>query len=226
MSTQRRFGFDLRQKRKPLWEIWIICGGHERRHERPGLFACCANQPELMQRDRKTRGPGRGTKVSQSTKTKYIKCDRHSKWQTQTLIVNQPLNGLKKPDIYAIFNHKAGFQTSPLWRHGSFNDILYRSNWLTCKPRIHCMDRIRTSKTGSSSTIIHVIFSNSVYLYSPFSQITNLSQSALQSVHRHPWPLTSHRIRNNSQITLQWGKSEETFRREQRRIPLQDGQVY
>jgi len=46
---------------------------------------------------------------------------------------------------------------------------------------------------------------NSVYLYSPFSQITK-SQSALQSVHidiPDLWPLTSHQIRNNSQITLQ-----------------------
>jgi len=36
-------------------------------------------------------------------------------------------------------------------------------------------------------------------VYSPISQITNLPQRALQSVHiRHPWPLTSHRIRKNS----------------------------
>jgi len=37
-------------------------------------------------------------------------------------------------------------------------------------------------------------------LYSPTSQIKNLPQRALQSVHiRHPGPRTSHRIRKNSQ---------------------------
>jgi len=55
---------------------------------------------------------------------------------------------------------------------------------------------------------------NSVYLYSPFSQTTNLSQSALQiCTHRHPCPKTSHRIRKNSQTTLNGEKREETFRR-------------
>jgi len=54
--------------------------------------------------------------------------------------------------------------------------------------------------------------------YSPLSEITNLPQRALQSVHiRHPCPRTSHGIRKNSQEkekTLSWGtKGEETFRR-------------
>jgi len=73
----------------------------------------------------------------------------------------------------------------------------------------------------------HSIQFNSVYLYSPISQITNVSRSALQSVHidiPDLWPLTSHQIRKNSQITLQGERVEEPFRREQRRIPLQDGQ--
>jgi len=49
-------------------------------------------------------------------------------------------------------------------------------------------------------------------VYSPISQITNLPQRALQSVHiRHPWPLTSHRTRKNSQKIEK--NFSETFRR-------------
>jgi len=71
---------------------------------------------------------------------------------------------------------------------------------------------------------------NSVYLYSPISQITNLSRSALQSVHiRHPWPLTSHWIRKNSlknrEKKLSQGKrGKNPSGEQQRRIPLQDEQ--
>jgi len=54
-------------------------------------------------------------------------------------------------------------------------------------------------------------------LHSPISQMINLPQRALRSVHiRHPWPLTSHRIRKNSQEIEKnplGEKSEETFRK-------------
>jgi len=71
------------------------------------------------------------------------------------------------------------------------------------------------------SATCHIASFNSIQfiLYSPISQITNVPQRALQSVHiRHPWPLTSHRIRRNS--PKNWKnpftgreRKEETFRR-------------
>jgi len=68
-------------------------------------------------------------------------------------------------------------------------------------------------------------------LYSPSTHITNSPQRALQYVHidiPDLWPLTSHRIRKNSpeieEKNLSGWKKRKTFRREQRRIPLQDGQ--
>jgi len=39
---------------------------------------------------------------------------------------------------------------------------------------------------------------NSVYLYSPFPQIINLSQCFTICTHRHPHPKTSHQIRKNT----------------------------
>jgi len=61
---------------------------------------------------------------------------------------------------------------------------------------------------------------NSVYLYSPFSQIRYVSQSALQSL---TFDLTSdqEQLPNNPSGETR----SELLRREQRRIPLQDGQV-
>jgi len=59
------------------------------------------------------------------------------------------------------------------------------------------------------------------------SQVKNLPQRALQSVWiRHPWPLTSHRIRKNSTEKLsQEKKGNKPSGEQQRRIPLQDGQM-
>jgi len=63
---------------------------------------------------------------------------------------------------------------------------------------------LKANDRNSSSKSIQFI------LCRPKSQITNLPQSALQSVHiRHPWPLTSHRIRENSQTTLHGEKKRE-----------------
>jgi len=69
-----------------------------------------------------------------------------------------------------------------------------------------------------------IILLNSIQfiLYSTISQITNLPQRAFQFVHiRHPWPLTSHRIRKNSQKiekTLSQGKKGKKPSGEQQRI--------
>jgi len=65
---------------------------------------------------------------------------------------------------------------------------------------------------------------NSVYFVSPI--ITNYkfpSEGFTIWTHRHPWPLTSHRIRKNSQTTLQGEKVKNSSGEQQRRIPLQDG---
>jgi len=61
-----------------------------------------------------------------------------------------------------------------------------------------------------------VQFNPMVYIfYSPISQITNLPSQSVRI--RHPWPLTSHRIRKNSREiekkTFRGEKREETFRR-------------
>jgi len=62
---------------------------------------------------------------------------------------------------------------------------------------------------------------NRVYLYSPFSQITNLSQSSLQSVHIDiPVPKPHIGSGKTPKQPFTGEKREETFR-----IPLQDGQV-
>jgi len=76
----------------------------------------------------------------------------------------------------------------------------------------------------------YILGFSSVYLYSPFSQITNLPQRALQSEHIDilTFDLTSdqEQLRNNPSREK---KREEPFRRaknpsgeQQRRIPLQD----
>jgi len=58
------------------------------------------------------------------------------------------------------------------------------------------------------------IQSNSIYLYSPFSQITNLSQSALQSVHIDiPVPEPHIGSGTTPKQPFTGKKREETFRR-------------
>jgi len=92
--------------------------------------------------------------------------------------------------------------------HHRVSFLHFACPWSLSVPR-NIKERL-TTVDGSSIQFI---------LYSPISQMTNLPQRALQSVHiRHPWPLTSHRIRKNYQ------EIEKKWRNLQRRIPLQDGQ--
>jgi len=76
---------------------------------------------------------------------------------------------------------------------------------------------------GSLKKIL-IQFFNSFYLYSPFSQIINLSQSALQSVHIDilTFDLTSDQEKLPNHPGQKIGKKPAG--EQQRRIPLQDGQ--
>jgi len=65
-------------------------------------------------------------------------------------------------------------------------------------------------------------------LYSPFSQITNLSQSALQSVHIDipvPEPHIGSGKTPKYPFTGKEKKGKKPSGEHQKRIPLQDGQV-
>jgi len=63
-------------------------------------------------------------------------------------------------------------------------------------------DRKHKQSDDQSRSVKLSVNSSQFILYSPISQITNSPPRALQSVRiRHPWPLTSHRIRKKSQIT-------------------------
>jgi len=113
------------------------------------------------------------------------------------------------PEYIYDFNHRGGAaqetwtrknNTALTWCGGAKLSSYWRLSWNT---------------NIQFSLFVEPIFTNSKFPLECFTICT----------HSHPWPLTSHGIRNNSQTTLQGGKSEEHLRREQRRIPLQDGQV-
>jgi len=70
---------------------------------------------------------------------------------------------------------------------------------------------LRQGKKAGNAFAHNSIKFNSVYLYSPFSHITNLSQSALQSVHIDI-PVPEPHI-GSGKTTLHEEKREETFRR-------------
>jgi len=82
------------------------------------------------------------------------------------------------------------------------NATCWNLNFLCLQSTVYCVKK-------ASFLRIYSIRLNSVYCLQP--NITNYKCTIC--THRHPCPRTSHRIRKNSQKTLQGGKGEETFRR-------------
>jgi len=120
--------------------------------------------------------------------------------------IDFPIAGWSAPDFPATLNHssiKLLITVAPF----SHNMTVLYITITVLRGHTHTHTHTHTHNTNG-------IQFNSVYLYRPFSQITNLSQSASQSVHIDiPVPKPDIGLRKTPKTTLHREKREEPFRR-------------
>jgi len=129
----------------------------------------------------------------------------HEGWKTWNQRTTTMLHRFTTTTNNNTYNFYSSFHST----QRRLNNLLNKDFILSLKPflsieylTIKCKCNSHGSHSNQGVKSIKLLLFNSIQfiLYSPLLQNTNFPQRALQSVHiRHPWPLTSHRIRKNSQ---------------------------